>query len=213
MPDRTILCYGDSNTHGTVPATGPLDRRRFPQDVRWPGVLRAALGAGWTVIEEGLPGRTTVHDDPLEGVHKNGLSYLRACLESHRPVDVLLIMLGTNDLKTRFSVPPADIARGVGLLCETALACEAGPDSGAPKLVVVAPVPIVETGHLGEMFGGGAAKSERLAPLYKELADRLGAAFLDAGTVARVSPVDGVHLEADQHRALGEALAQVVANL
>jgi lysophospholipase L1-like esterase len=213
MPTRTILCYGDSNTHGTVPATGPFDRRRFPEDVRWPGMLRAALGDGWTVIEEGLPGRTTVHDDPLEGVHKNGLSHLRACLESHRPVDVLVIMLGTNDLKTRFSVPPGDIARGVGRLCETALACEAGPSSGAPKLVVVAPVPIIEAGHLGEMFGGGAAKSERLAPLYEELAAQLGAAFLDAGTIARVSPIDGVHLEADQHRALGEALAQVVAKL
>jgi len=94
-----ILCFGDSNTHGSIPMRDRDDSRRFGPDERWPGVLRNELGAGWTVIEEGLPGRTTLHDDPIEGVYKNGLWYLRACLESHRPIDLMTLMLGTNDLK------------------------------------------------------------------------------------------------------------------
>ena len=213
MPTRTILCYGDSNTHGTAPMPDPFSRERFGRTERWPGVMQAALGGEWVVVEEGLPGRTTVHDDPLEGAHKNGLAHLKACLESHRPIDVVAIMLGTNDLKTRFSVPPVDIARGIRVLCETALACEAGPASGVPKLLVIAPVPITEAGCLAEMFGGGADKSRRLARLYQAEAERLGAAFLDAGAVARTSPVDGVHLEIDQHRNIGEAVAEAVRSL
>lgn len=213
MSIRTILCYGDSNTHGTGPMSDAFSEHRFSKDERWPGVLQASLGSAWAVVEEGLPGRTTVHADPIEGAHKNGLAYLKPCLESHRPIDVLAIMLGTNDLKARFGVPPADIAAGTALLCETALLCAAGPAGGAPKLLVIAPAPIMETGCLGEMFGGGAVKSHRLAPLYKAIAARLGAAFLDAGSVACCSPVDGVHLEADQHRLLGTAVAQAVNGL
>ena len=213
MPTRTILCYGDSNTHGTVPMPDSFSRDRFGRSERWPGVMQAALGNEWMVVEEGLPGRTTVHDDPLEGAHKNGLAHLKACLESHRPIDALIIMLGTNDLKMRFSLPPVDIARGIRVLCETALACEAGPNSAAPKLLVIAPVPITEAGCLAETFGGGADKSQRLAPLYRAEAERLGAAFLDAGTIARTSPVDGVHLDIDQHRRMGVSVALAVRTL
>jgi lysophospholipase L1-like esterase len=175
--------------------------------------MQAALGSEWVVVEEGLPGRTTVHADPIEGAHKNGLAHLKAALESHRPIDVLIIMLGTNDLKMRFSLPPVDIARGVRVLCETALGCAVGPNAGAPKLLVIAPVPIAEAGCLAEMYGGGAEKSRRLAPLYRAEAERLGATFFDAGSVARTSPVDGIHLEADQHRRIGEAVADAVRSL
>src|SRR5262245_18689824 len=104
----TVLCYGDSNTHGTPPMSDMADQGRYPADQRWTGVLRRELGAGWTMIEEGLPGRTTVHDDPIEGVHKNGRRYLLPCLESHRPLDAIVLMLGTNDLKARFSLPAED---------------------------------------------------------------------------------------------------------
>ena len=213
MPLRTILCYGDFNTHGTVPMETLLSDSRFGPDERWPGVMRKLLGDGWNVIEEGLPGRTTVHPDPIEGAHMSGLAHLRPCLRSHRPIDVLAIMLGTNDLKTRFSVPPSDIALGLVALCETALACAAGPKAGAPKLLLIAPVPAIEAGCLAEMFGGGAAKAQRLAALYSQVAERFGAAFFDAGSVARISPLDGVHFDADQHRLLGEAVAKVVKGL
>lgn len=213
MAARTLLCYGDSNTYGTPPMRAPYALGRLGKGERWPGVLQGRLGGGWSVIEEGLPGRTTVHDDPIEGAHKNGLAYLRPCLESHRPIDLLILMLGTNDLKTRFSVTPADIAWGVARLCETALACAAGPDGGAPKLMLVAPVPIEETGFLGEIFVGGAEKSRLLAALYEQIAARFGANFLDAGAAARVSAVDGIHFEADQHGLIGKAVANAVQAL
>src|SRR3954466_2910953 len=116
MPVRTVLCYGDSNTHGTKPMPEPFAMGRLGPEERWPGVMRSRLGAGWAVIEEGLPGRTTVHDDPIEGHWKNGIKVLPALIETHRPFDVLVIMLGTNDLKTRFSLPAVDIAAGAGLV-------------------------------------------------------------------------------------------------
>ncbi|MDN7933390.1 GDSL-type esterase/lipase family protein [Burkholderia metallica] len=166
---------------------------RFAHDERWTGVLAHALGSGWRVIEEGLPARTTVHDDPIEGRHKNGLSYLHACIESHLPVDVVVLMLGTNDLKTRFSVTPADIATSVGVLLAEIAACGADPRGAAPQRVLMAPAPIVEVGFLGDIFAGGAAKSRQLAPLYAQVAANAGAHFLDAGTVIEVSPIDGVH--------------------
>lgn len=96
---KNILCYGDSNTWGYDAET----KNRFPPDVRWTGILKRTLGEGYHVIEEGLNGRTTVWDDPIEG-YKNGREYLIPCLESHRPLDLVIIMLGTNNLKKRFSL-------------------------------------------------------------------------------------------------------------
>ncbi len=212
MPPYTILCYGDSNTHGTRPLQEGIGLQRFEAADRWPGVLRAALGADWTVIEEGLPGRTTVHDDPVEGMHKNGLRTLRACLESHVPLDLAVLMLGTNDLKTRFSATAADIAASIERLLREILLCTAsfGP---SPRLLLIAPAPIEEVGGLGAILQGGAAKSRALAPLYRAVALRHGASFLDAGAVIRVSPVDGVHFEADQHHLLGAAVAAAIGGM
>ncbi len=209
MPPYTILCYGDSNTHGTRPMQEGSAMQRFEVADRWPGVLRAALGADCLVIEEGLPGRTTVHDDPIEGVHRNGLRTLRACLESHVPLDLVVLMLGTNDLKTRFSVTPADIAGSIERLLREILLCtdSFGP---SPRLLLIAPAPIEEVGALGAILEGGAAKSRALAPLYQAVALRHGASFLDAGSIIRVSPIDGVHFEADQHHRLGAAVAAVI---
>jgi lysophospholipase L1-like esterase len=111
---RSVLCYGDSNTFGTATVARPDGR--YAPDERWPGVLRGALGPGWLVIEEGLGGRTTVSDDPVEGADRNGRTYLYPCLRSHRPLDVVAIMLGSNDLKHRFGKTAWDIAEGVGVL-------------------------------------------------------------------------------------------------
>ncbi|MBN3812294.1 SGNH/GDSL hydrolase family protein [Paraburkholderia sp. Ac-20347] len=210
MTTRTLLCYGDSNTHGTKPLNLPGVLERFAPADRWPGVLAETLGSGWKIVEEGLPARTTVHDDPIEGRHKNGLAYLRPCLESQLPVDVVVLMLGTNDLKTRFSVTPADIAHSVDVLLETLVACRAGPGGATPHVLLMAPVPIEEVGFLGAIFTGGAAKSRLLAPLYERVAVKHGSAFLDAGEVATVSATDGIHYEADQHHKLGRAVAAIV---
>ena len=127
-----ILCFGDSNTWGYNPAT----RERFPRDVRWTGVLQAALGKDFHVIEEGLNGRTTVWEDPVEG-DKVGKRHLAPCLESQAPLDLVVLMLGTNDTKQRYSAPPTDIARGIGVLLDIIAASTAGQQgesaAGAPR--------------------------------------------------------------------------------
>ena len=210
MTARRVLCFGDSNTHGSVAMRALGDRRRHDETTRWPEVMAAALGPGTRVIDEGLPGRTTVHDDPIEGAHKNGLRVLPAMLESHRPLDLVVIMLGTNDLKHRFSLTPWDIAAGLRRLAETVAASDCGPDGSAPGLLLVAPVPVEEAGLLAEMFTGGAAKSRALARQVAQVAGDMGAAFLDAGAVAQVDPLDGIHLDAAAHRALAAAMADAV---
>ena len=127
-PERTVLCFGDSNTWGFEPGT----QARYPRDARWPGVLAAALGAGWHVVEAGLNGRTTVFDDPLGD--KNGLRHLGPVLESAAPVDLVVVMLGTNDLKTRFGASAYEIAEGAGRIADAVRASAAGPAGGAPQV-------------------------------------------------------------------------------
>jgi lysophospholipase L1-like esterase len=173
-------------------------------------VLRNELGAGFSVIEEGLPGRTTLHDDPIEGIHKNGLRYLRACLESHRPFDIITLMLGTNDLKSRFAVQPLDIAESIGVLLDTIARSAAGRDNAAPRVLLIAPPPLARLTFLSDMFQGGTEKSQRLGAAYRPQAEKHGAAFLDAGTIIRTSDIDGVHFEASEHAKLGKAVAQAI---
>lgn len=213
MTDRVVLAFGDSNTHGTVPMEMLEDQRRFGPSERWPGVCAAALGSGWRVVEEGLPGRTTVHPDPIEGVYKNGLAVLPALLESHRPIDLVVVMLGTNDLKHRFSLTPLDIGNSAALILHTLRHSYAGPMQGQPRLLLVAPMPVEEVGCLAEMFSGGAEKSRRIAGEYARVAALHGADFLDAGEVISVSPVDGIHFEADAHAALGKAIAEKIKSM
>jgi lysophospholipase L1-like esterase len=206
---RTLLLYGDSNTHGTMPAPHLGFDGRFGRDDRWSGRL-AALLPEWEVIAEGHPGRTTVHDDPIEGAHRNGLAVLPAILESHRPVDVVLLMLGTNDLKERFSVNAGDIALALERLVRVIRVSGAGPDGAAPGVLLVAPPPIVETGCLAGMFAGGAAKSRALADEIAAAAARAGVPFLDAGRVVKVSAIDGIHYDAEANPALAEAFAAAI---
>lgn len=209
MSRQTVLCFGDSNTHGTRPLTDWTARGRLPAGARWPDRLAAAL-VGVTVIAEGHPGRTTVHDDPVEGAHKNGFAALPALLESHRPLDLVVVMLGTNDLKARFSVGPSDIARSVDRLLAVIAASGCGPDGAAPGMMVVSPVPIMETGLLGAIFAGGADKSHHLAAPLAEVAAARGAGFFDAGSVAEVAAADGIHLSAEAHAAIANGLLPVV---
>ena len=209
---KSVLCFGDSNTYGTPPMKDPSEEARFDVETRWPGVMRTRLGAGWHVVEEGLPGRTTVLDDPIEGWHKNGRRYLLACLESHRPLDVVAIMLGTNNLKARFRQPAEDIAASVEILAGI-VKSTSNWGRPAPRLLIVCPPPILVSGWIGSMFAGGDETSRRLPPLYRSVADRVGAGFFDAGTVIVSSPVDGIHFEPGEHRKLGEALAGVVVKL
>ena len=211
--DRTILCFGDSNTHGTVAMTDMTDRRRFAPDQRWPAVMSKALGQGWTVIPEGHPGRNAVFDDPIEGEHKNGLRALPVLLESHRPIDLVIVMLGTNDLKARFGVPASDIALGIERIVVAIRQSDAGPGGGAPKVLVAAPVPIEETGFLAPMFKGGAVKSRELAHFLRDMAERQDIAFIDLDECADVDPADGIHLTARAQAAIGATMAAKVKSI
>jgi lysophospholipase L1-like esterase len=200
---KTVLCYGDSNTWGSDPETG----ERFAPEVRWPGVLAQELGDGFRVVEEGLNGRTTLRDDPVEGSHKNGKSYLTACLESHKPIDLVAIMLGTNDLKERFGASASDIAQGAAALAEEAKRGGYAPGGGAPAVLLISPPPLGRLTELAEMFEGAAEKSVRFAAHYRRFAEQYGCGFLDAGDVVASSDLDGIHLEGEEHRKLGEAVA------
>ncbi len=212
---KTMLCYGDSNTWGS--ATRPGNDQRYDLADRWPSVLARRLGDSWTVIAEGLPGRTTVHPDPIEGAWLDGSEFLLPCLKSHRPLDLVAIMLGTNDLKQRFSVPASDIAKGMRRLLSIVATSECGPSGGAPKMLAICPPPILDTHgarpDFVEMFAAGYEKSLKLAPYYRAVAEERGAAFLNAGDVIKTSPFDGIHLDKDQHATLGNAVADAVAKL
>jgi lysophospholipase L1-like esterase len=204
-----VLCYGDSNTWGADPKTGG----RFRKDERWPGVLQKALDEGCHVIEEGLGGRTTVWDDPIEGIHKNGATYLVPCLETHQPLDLVIIMLGTNDLKKRFSVPAVDVASGAGVLVNIVNKSNCGREGKAPKTLLLAPPPFEKLTGLAEMFEGGEEKSKKFSEHFRMVAQMLGCEFFDTSTVIRSSKIDGIHLEKEAHKALGEAIAKAVKKI
>lgn len=205
---RVILCYGDSNTWGSIPASG----ERFSSSVRWTGVLARELGSGYQVIEEGLGGRTTLWDDPIEG-YKNGREYLIPCLETHRPIDLVVLMLGTNDLKLRFSVSAYDIAASIAVLVEIIQKSATGVGSHPPQVLLIAPPPLGALAEYTEMFEGGLAKSRKLGAHCQRVAEEHLCAFLDAGQAIVSSDLDGVHFEADQHSRLGRAVATKVKEI
>jgi lysophospholipase L1-like esterase len=201
-----IVAYGDSNTWGYDPAAGA----RFAPGLRWTGILQSELGPSFKVIEEGLNGRTTVFDDPIEPF-RNGLTYLTPCLLSHAPLDLIVISLGCNDLKRRFWLSPGDIALGAERLIVTAKALAVGPGGAAPDIILAAPPPVVELTAFADMFDGAREKSQALGACYAAIAKLHGVGFLDAGAHIHCSPLDGIHYEADQHAILGRAMAAAVS--
>jgi lysophospholipase L1-like esterase len=202
---KYVLMYGDSNTWGYDPARG----ERLGHTERWGGVVRQTLGADYWVVEEGLSGRTTVHDDPIEE-GRNGKTYLLPCLLSHAPLDLVAILLGTNDLKQRFGVPASDVARGACALAQLVLKSETGVGGSAPKVLIICPPPFapLSVTDFGDMFGDdGEAKSFQLAASFKRATGLLNIPLLLAGDVMKSSPIDAIHWEASEHRKLGEAVA------
>lgn len=208
MTRRRVLCFGDSNTYGYDPARDG----RYGEDERYPMVLQDLLGDGWSVVEEGLPGRTAVFDDPItEGM--NGLRVITPILMSHAPLDTVTIMLGTNDCKARFACDSYQIAQGIARLTKKALQTECWRDNAHPDvLVIVPPVITPEYDRLifREEMGPGchercAGIAARLAPMLQGLP---GVRFLDANTLpgAVCSPVDGMHMTKEAHRALAQGL-------
>lgn len=205
---KTILCYGDSNTWGYNPAT----KQRYGRNERWPGVLSNELGEGFVVIGEGLNGRTTVRDDPIED-YRNGKEYLIPCLRTHKPLDLVVIMLGTNDLKNRFSLSAFDIAQGAGVLVDIVQRSDTGIDENAPKVLLLAPPPVTKLTEFADMFEGSEAKSHKLGQYYRRVAEELGCEFLDTSEVIVSSDVDGIHFDVEDHRKLGEKVASLVPQI
>jgi lysophospholipase L1-like esterase len=189
----TVVLFGDSNTWGYVPGT---ESGRYPRDVRWAGRLAAALD-GWEVVAEGLNGRTATVDSPSsEG--RNGLTYLIPCLQSHAPVDALVIYLGTNDVGEPYRLDAETAAASVGRLVRWARFAEAGPGGSPPEILVVCPPPF--EGHV-------------LGPAFETMCDELDCELLDLDGVAVYSELDGIHLDADGHAAVAAAVEERLRDL
>lgn len=213
---KNILCFGDSNTWGFIPESITESfPRRHPHDVRWTGVLARELGEGFRIIEEGQNGRTTVHDDPFALV-RNAKAVLPAILESHKPLDLVVLMLGTNDLKNVFGVSPAEIAVGAKILAQTILSSDAGLSAKPPRLLLLCPPTIGELSHLPDLeakLTNAQARSQQLPKHYEAVAAALGCAYLNTQEIITPSPVDGIHLDAAAHQKLGQAVAAKIKAL
>lgn len=203
---KNILCFGDSNTWGFAPGTG----LRYAHDQRWTGMMAQILGSDYRVIEEGLNGRTTVLDEPGRGF-RNGIALLPALLESHTPLDLVIVMLGTNDLKAIYHQSASQIALGAQAVCEKVLGHTYNMGQ-CPQILLVSPT-LVESLPDEMVFAGAMVKSQQFAERYQTVANSLGLHFFDAAAVVQTSPIDGVHWAQDQHGVFAKAIGDVVTNI
>ena len=210
---KTILCFGDSNTHGYNPHNGG----RYAYADRWPGALQLLLGRDdYYVVEEGLNSRTTVHRDPVYDDNKSGLAVLPVLIKSHMPIDLCILMLGTNDMKHRFAVEACDIGRAATLLVKTArnVSAEKSPTGSPCEVLLVSPPPVTTdmlTGRCADEFGERALAISQALPSYLEEAARnTHAHFLDAAQFVCPDRYDGLHLTPEGHHRLAEAMAEQV---
>lgn len=208
---KRILCFGDSNTWGAIPNEGG----RCPAHVRWTGVLQSLLGNEWIVIEEGLNGRTSVWEDYVEG-KMSGLDYLVPCLDSQAPLDLVVLMLGTNDTKTRFGCNAAMIAFGMQRLIN-AVRNMNNALLPHPPVLLISPILISDHYKSAALYGilgeGCVEKSLEFSKEYSLIAKQEGCYFLDAATVANPSPIDGLHMEPESHSALAHAVYKEICKI
>jgi lysophospholipase L1-like esterase len=215
---KTILCYGDSNTWGYDAAASinsPVPVRHAPS-IRWTGKLTTLLGSQYRVIEEGQNGRTTVHEDPMAEASRNGRTHLPVVLETHAPIDLVILMLGTNDLKTMLALPPQDIAGGVATLTKMILRSPSGPAGKAPQVLLVCPAAVgemLDLPDLGARFEQGREKSLQLPRHYESVAQLLEVQFLNAQDFVEPTPIDALHLDAENHEKLAAGLALAVRRI
>lgn len=202
------LVFGDSNSYGWPPEWRRGETIGWPGNTAWPKVMSAKLGPDWDVVTDALPGRTTVHNDPVEGGMRNGFTVLQSSLYAHGPVDLFILMLGTNDLKERFSVTSLEISRSVGRLIQFAKTSEM-----TNHILAIAPVPVSEVAYAASNFQGAEAKQLGLPEALAEECAFHGCEFFDAADVATVSQHDGVHLDETAHELLGNAIARKVREM
>jgi len=209
---KHILCFGDSNTFGTIDfaVTDRFDLQR-----RWTGLLASDLGPKCRIIEEGMPGRTTAFDDPLREF-RSGRKYLAPCLNSHRPLDLIIVMLGTNDLQMRFSASAVDIATGIEILVDLIRKAGAGPEGGIPEILIVAPPPIGSIDPIEEpCWTGALQKSLQLPVQYARIAKQYQCHFVNSQEVLTTDDLgrDGLHLAESGHVKLAKLLSQKAMNI
>jgi len=204
---KTILCYGDSNTWGAVPNTND----RYPLSVRWPGALQSLLGPKYEVISEGLCGRTLAAADPKKP-HRTGITHFRAIVESADPVEVLFIMLGTNDMKSTYNLSAPEIAEHLN---QTLLSLPAFDIVKIPHICVVCPPAVIQNkeNNLDERMVRAIEISKTLPEEYKKVADRHQVHFINAGDYVKSSDLDGYHLDAETHIKLSQVFADFVKRL
>lgn len=213
---KSVMCFGDSLTWGWIPVMEGAPTYRYPFEDRWTGAMAKALGDNYHVIEEGLSARTTSADDPNDP-RLNGSQYLPSALASHLPLDLVIIMLGTNDTKPFFNRTPYDIAYGMSKLVGQVLtsAYGVGTPYAAPKCLVVSPPPLTPMPHpfFQGMFGDAHEKSNQLAKQYKDMADFMKIDFLNAGDFITTDGCDGIHFTAENNHDLGNAIAAKVLEI
>lgn len=209
---QQILVYSDSLTWGII----PLTRQRLPFDKRWPGVLEIALrasGKDVRVIEDCLNGRRTVWEDPYKP-GRNGLTGLAQRIEVNSPLELVILMLGTNDFQSMHQHNAWHAAQGIAALIAAIRTAPIEPGMPVPQILVVAPPAIqAPKGPMAPKFEGAERKCAGLADAYRKVCAELDCHFFDAGSVTASSAIDGVHLDAGQHLALGNALSKVVTPL
>jgi lysophospholipase L1-like esterase len=220
---KRILVFGDSNSWGWIPRTDQQATARLGKNDRWPGVLAEKLGPGYEVVEEALSARTTNLDDPetdlpsehLRGATLNGSKVLPALLASHLPLDLVVIMLGTNDLKARFKRTPGEIAQAAISLVQIIRECEGGVFTiyPSPKVLLLAPPPLGTAFHDPAVWIRGREKSLMLGAVFKSAATSANIPVFDTSEVIVTDGPDGVHLTAEAHQKLGRAVAEKVWQL
>jgi lysophospholipase L1-like esterase len=210
---KTILAYGDSITWGSNPAAGGA---RHARTDRWPNVLAAGLSGEAEIVVDAMRGRTTGYDENLADCDRNGARLLPSALYSHAPLDLVILMLGTNDLKPAIAGTAVAAMQGMRRCAEIVRQhAPRLPGVKPPKLMIVAPPHMAGTADpfYADLFATGGPQSQKIAGYYKILAVEFDCAFFDAATVAKASPIDGVHLDAANTRAIGAALVAPVRAL
>jgi lysophospholipase L1-like esterase len=216
MQTKRILCFGDSLTWGWVAVAEGAPTTRFPLEDRWTGAMAAVLGPGYDIIEEGLSARTTSIEDPVDP-RLDGSAYLPLALASHLPLDLVVIMLGTNDTKSYYKRTPHEIAVGMSKLVGQVLTSGGGVGTvyPAPKVLIIAPPPLGEITDrwFQGMFEGGVGKTQALAEQYRALASFMKVEFLDAGQHVVTGGVDGIHFTSENNRDLGFVVAAKIQTM
>lgn len=212
---KRILCFGDSNTWGRKPGDDNL--ARFSSNVRWTGVLQNLLGRNFEIIEEGLNGRTTNRESP-HMVGKNGCQYLLPCIQSQNPIDLVILSLGKNDLKSKYQSTPDEIRDGIKQCIEIIQKIGISANGKPPSILLLSVAIIIEKSRLrfGKYevdFLGAHEKSKKLPGLFAELAKESAIEFLDISQEIYVSEVDGVHLDADMHRKFADILSEKIRSI